>query len=160
MSSAGPSYLGFIENQIDEFRPMNTPGPLSIALFFIGFIIINYTIRRLFPTISEGPHSSNLSAQELKVGEDEGKMEEEEDDETGSKDLMRMMLLNRQYLANQSPRINHDNRPPFDSIASSLLAAPLSNPNIHRLHPSDSLSRDAQHLLETSDSCSSSTTSA
>ncbi|KAI9608116.1 hypothetical protein H4Q26_005572 [Puccinia striiformis f. sp. tritici PST-130] len=95
---------------------MNTPGPLSIALFFIGFIIITIRFADYFPRYLK-VHIVVIYLLRVEGRRRRGKMEEEEDDETGSKDLMRMMLLNRQYLANQSPRINHDNRPPFDSIA-------------------------------------------
>ncbi|OAV97947.1 hypothetical protein PTTG_25888 [Puccinia triticina 1-1 BBBD Race 1] len=183
MCGPGSSCLELLDNQVDEFRPTNTPGPLSIAFFFLGFILINQSIRRLFPSRAEDRNNNNGLPREPKSDELDAKEEEDEDEQDGaaSKDLMRMTLARNEHPSSQHPQITHNRFVASESPARSLLPDPLSissplmAPNsiglpntwvdshrniIQPIHSSDFTSQAAQHFAEITDSCSESTTSA
>lgn len=176
MSNSGSGYLELLEHQIDEFRTSHTtPGPLAIALFFLGFIVINHLIRMLFPSEHEGRQSdvNGVSHEEPKIDERDsrGQDQEDEDDGTGPKDLMRMMLFKNQFASNSRSSQILPNRFGSDSISDSLLGDTFSissssiaphNPRrniLQNLRASDSRHQSSHHFHEISDRCSSSTTS-
>lgn len=93
MPSSSASYLELLEkSQMDELRTSHTPGPLSIAIFFLGFILINQSIRMLFSSeepadqdesgvnISNGASSSRGLEPKMMAAQEEEEEEEEEEE--------------------------------------------------------------------------------
>ncbi|KAA1070221.1 hypothetical protein PGT21_004326 [Puccinia graminis f. sp. tritici] len=162
-----------LETQADEFRPNNTPGPLSIAIFFLGFIVLNHSIRRLFLSGAAGrerlanPDDSRESKRDR--ADDDGHGKEEEG--TRSSDLMRMMLVQHQHHSSRLPSNPFARAllpdPAISISATPIASAPLPNTWVdsHRnfrqpFHSAGFRSSTAPDLSEFSDSCSESTTSA
>ncbi|KAA1130696.1 hypothetical protein PGTUg99_025027 [Puccinia graminis f. sp. tritici] len=163
-----------LETQTDDFRPNNTPGPLSIAIFFLGFIVLNHSIRRLFLSGAAGreqlpnPDDSRESNKRDRA-DDDGHGKEEEG--TTSNDLMRMMLVHHHHPSSRLPS-NPFARALLPDPAISISATPIAStplPNTwvdsHRnfrqpFHSAGFRSSAAPNLSEFSDSCSESTTSA
>lgn len=129
----------------------------------------------LFPSGNEDGRSdvNGVSHEEPKIDErdSKGQDQDDENDGTGSRDLMRMMLFKNQFALNYPSSRISPNRFESDTISSSLLGDTLSissssiaphNPRgniLQNLPASDSRHQSSHHFHEISDSCSSSTTS-
>ncbi|KNZ49338.1 uncharacterized protein VP01_507g9 [Puccinia sorghi] len=142
MPSSIASYLELLEGQVDQVRTSHTPGPLSIAIFFLGFILINQSIRMLLSSeepaedeselnMSNGASSSRglesrmMEAQVAKAQDEEEEEEDDEDEEglTDSQDMMRMMLLKNTFAECQRPRTS-SNRPTTHTMMTSSMVLP------------------------------------